>query len=231
MREQTILADIHMLATDKESNIVRNTYKFTPEHGGPLDVIKEPISNAQDRGYEYQHLYATTDEEIKEGDIILVNGAILYEYKPDYSKPSITSLRDLSIYNEGDLKIVATTNSELWESHKGECIRTILCGKIPTTFLQPYVDTYNAGKPIKQVGLEVDIETVIEEISEEGDYQDVTYTTLKLKPNGSVIIHPIKEKSYTREEVRNILKESEEFSSNYKGRTDVIQWFNNNYPI
>ncbi len=60
------LCNVVMLPTEKATKLLRNTYRFTKEHGNPLSYGN--IDNATNRGYEYQHLYITSDGVINEGD-------------------------------------------------------------------------------------------------------------------------------------------------------------------
>lgn len=64
---------------------------------------------------------------------------------------------------------------------------------------------------------------------------------LKLKPNGSVIVHPVKEKMYTREEFKKAIWNFgcelwiEEYGENpNEEKTNMTEifnnWFNKNYP-
>lgn len=241
MKKQTILANVIMLPTDKPSNIVRNLYKFTPEHGGPLEVIKEPISNAQDRGYEYQHLYFTTDEKTKQGDIA---------YDPAMNSWGING----NSWNPNNKKIVATTNSEIW--YKGEfneALQRKTFGDVPkidNEFIQSYIDAYNSGKPIEKVLLEKNtpvcqcdtIDKIIkcpyacnggEDCNAPNPNDDFYGLRLKLNSDGSVVIHPIIsiKEQFKKDMIGAYCKRFEDS----KGKVpisivlDAIDWFDKNY--
>jgi len=52
--------------TKDTTSIKRNTYCSNKSHDNPLSYGE--INNAVERGYIYQHLYFTSDQDIKEGD-------------------------------------------------------------------------------------------------------------------------------------------------------------------
>jgi len=52
--------------TKDTTSIKRNTWSSNKSHGNPLSYGE--INNAVERGYIYQHLYFTSDQDIKEGD-------------------------------------------------------------------------------------------------------------------------------------------------------------------
>lgn len=105
-----------MLPTKQKSKILRNTYKFTPEHGNPLEYGE--IENAEERGYEYQHLYILSDDEIKANDYWLNVDTICKDFK-NYSHILISKA---SVYDADTIKknkytsckkIIATTDLEI----------------------------------------------------------------------------------------------------------------------
>lgn len=157
---------------------------------------KRHLFNSKCKG---QHLYATTDEEINKGEWMLnlignpdnIRGWDLVQAKYNYAGKD----------NPWQMKIIATTNPELWYDKMD--MKTWEntfnhAHKIPTTFLQPYVDAYNAGKPIKQVKLEQSLEFEDESLSSHNFNKE---WKLKLKPNGAVTIHPVIEQKYSFEQM------------------------------
>ena len=68
------------------------------------------------------------------------------------------------------------------------------------------------------------------------EYIDIEYEgrwieELKLKPNGSVIVHPYKEKTYTREEFWEGLKEGWRLGRQmHYSQEELEEWFNKHYP-
>lgn len=228
----TIKAKVHLLQSEKGSKIFlcNNDYLQFDEQSG-TNYVRSCI--------DFKHLYFTTDEEIKEGDWFIF-GDILrqaktidsvlfdtkgYEYKPTSCK-----------------KIAATTNPELWVMGRG-----MFGGpqdtrkdtpKIDIPFIEAYIKAYNEGKPITEVLLEKAVsytENEFHKIEVEYKHQ------LKLKPNGSVIVHPVKEKMYTREEFKKAIWNFgcelwiEEYGENpNEEKTNMTEifnnWFNKNYP-
>lgn len=190
--KQTILADIHMLATD---DLKASIWQI-----GNSEFIG---TKQYDDRYTGRHLYATTDEKIKDGNWCIDEDKKPYRHSGGH------------VYEE-DKKIVATTNPKLWRG--GICTNTITgkqsikMAKIDTTFLQPYVDAYSAGKPIKQVRLEL---SDMGNCNKCNAHQFASYLVcnyngicdgkvipeLKLKPNTSVIIHRVVEQKYSFEQM------------------------------
>lgn len=215
--QNTIVADIYMLPTDKESLIVKHI-------NNKLYPYRESKKHLYEKDCTYQYLYATTDEEIKEGFrgwVITGAGKLDQITRDDQISP---------IY--GDKKIVATTNPELWNMMNTSYTTVephFAPAKIDTTFLQPYVDAYNSGKPIKQVKLEM--EDVGGEEWMGDDYNGEPFWNkilqLKLKPNGSVVIHPIVERMYSREEVEEMM---DILNNNIDSSYNIFKWFNETYP-
>lgn len=166
-------ANVVMLPTEKASLLALNKGKlFLSE--SKLDYIKDSAL-----GTEPQHLYFTTDEEIKEGDWV---------YDPAYNRVA-KYLNRLQGGNCSDhcKKIVATTDPELWRKPAVDIRKTgslySLDGvdKIPTDFIEAYVR--EQGK-ITEVMLEYEVAPPSERYGKAID-------VLKLRPNGTVIVHPI----------------------------------------
>ncbi len=57
-------SEIIMLDANEPTSIIKNTYKFTPEHGNPLAYSDKGsvFANYEERGYKYQHLYLIGNE-------------------------------------------------------------------------------------------------------------------------------------------------------------------------
>ena len=222
----TIKAKVHLLATDKP-----NPNLFIHRGlGSDLQVLstgqgivhhKEMMECGVSKP---QHLYFTTDEEIKEGDWRL------YYNTGKICKTTKEDLLLIKYYEEECKKIVATTNPELWYNRnelteRGRFEKSLLeksnspypraeeaihmawfkatnVAKIDIPFIEAYIKAYNEGKPITEVLLEQE-RTAPDGMefaappSMWGDFYD-----LKLKSNGSVTVHPVKERMYTREEFK-----------------------------
>ena len=107
--------------------------------------------------------------------------------------------------------------------------------KIDSTFIEQYIKAYNEGKPIEEVMLQYYWEPFsgIENLPPK----------LKLKADGTVIIHPVKDKMYSLQEISNLLEEGayqdymiylidndkcmDRQSENY---LSFKEWFDKNYP-
>ena len=159
-----------MLPTDKNGAIQRNRYNSM-----------ELIRYSPDPNCKQEHLYLTSDEEIKEGDWYLNTIDNSIKQSSDW------------IYVSTCKKIVATTNPELWGGIETVGKRSLLIKrwgipKIDSTFIEDYVKAYNEGILIKEVIVEYGSITNTRNHTEK--YQ-IDFP--KLNPDGSVIIHPIEE--------------------------------------
>jgi hypothetical protein len=182
-------AQVHMLSTD-----IGN---ITETSTGGLLFSKYPYKPSNITG-QPQHLYFTTDEEIKEGDWVLDMNFMLKDRKPY----KVLASSDLSYLNHPKkliFKIVATTNPELWwdmdryslDEEDRQVQGVIMIPKIGLDFVEAQVKKQG---DIKEVNLEYK--------AIDGGFWDMpTVYTLNLRSNGTVIIHPIKEKMYSRTEM------------------------------
>ena len=154
-----------------------------------------------------QHLYIISDDEIKEGDWIMIkDDNYIFKSKSDYS----TEWKDRC-------KIIATTDASLGLPQPSQ------------QFIEKYIEEYNKGNVITDV--------LVEELrSSDGYYdeQDIWHwKTLGLKINpkdNTITIKEVKD-NYTREEVDRMLDEQasrttaemlEKFKD-YKSREEVIE--------
>lgn len=120
--------------------------------------------------YTPQHLYFTTDEEIKEGDKVLHDGevktAILLGMFLGFKwKDADKDRSEHFDKHNWPKKIVATTNPELWKNKwtSGEYepstpFQSITQGipKIDIPFIEAYIKAYNEGNMITSVFLEIE---------------------------------------------------------------------------
>jgi hypothetical protein len=161
-----------------------------------------------DPTYKPQHLYFTTMDEITPSDkgVWFVIGD---------SEGGTDTIFGIDQYNGGEIphgyaKIVATTNKELWYSNertdRGKFeklsfeegmdkanFKATSVGRIPTDFIEAYVREQGRIK-----------EVLLEYIEEEFNDPTGKYAELKLRPNGTVIIHPVKERMLSRDEVEGL---------------------------
>jgi len=136
-----------------------------------------------------QHLYFTSDREIKEGE---------WMYSPKDN--TVYCASNMGIL-AGDFKIEATTNSSM------------NIPPIPTSFIKKYVESQG----IKEVMIEMTNTHV-----PDGWNHEVP----KLRKDGTIIVHKIKD-SWTREEVIELIKRNTERLTNQWLSND-IEWIEQN---
>lgn len=186
-----------MLPTEKASNIF--------EYKNNLQFIKTQQVNTF-KGGSNQHLYLTSNEEIKERDwCINKNQDTLYQItNKDGEYPNRTDIRNH--WN----KIIATTNKSISRSSNikmsvKDALNTLPL--IPESFIKAYVE---AQGNIKEVLVEYVDKGREEWVGDDynGEPQWFEDIQLKLRNDNTVIIHQAK--TYTREEII-------EFGSWYSG--------------
>jgi len=243
----TIKAKVHLLATDNDNPTQVSIMRLPQKNKLYSHVAGGEFRRGLQMGHQPQHLYFTTDEEIKEGDFFISTN------KNTESQGVIMKCAGVNAHNEvftkkgqaGERgwhrsnvrKIVATTNPDLWiKKEKGKIQGSVhdfnfidlSIPKIDIPFIEAYIKAYNECNPITKVLLEVGSITNTRNHTEK--YQ---VEFLKIKPNGSVVVHPVKERMYTRAELKAALAKS------YNDRTLAIaeerefnlkEWFEENYP-
>lgn len=149
--------------------------------------------------HQYQHLYILSDdEEIKEGDWVLT------------PENKILKFGQVGTYLSKDKKIIATTDSSLHCKQKdvcsnslsGKCICPDKLPPISESFIKAYIKAYNEGNPITEV--QVEYEEDFEEHTELTGNPKEKWSYLKLKEDGSIIIH--RAKTYSLSEVVRIVE-------------------------
>lgn len=167
------LVQAHLIATNKYSYIALQRKKLFLSKN--VEYVGESILTLDEFDPIPQHIYFTTDEEIKEGDWMWDSNGI----------QGITK-STLNLHKGVWKKIVATTNTELWypetphSSSPYDEPRQIIAG-IPNDFIELYVKRWNEGNPIKEVWLEQKFE-----MSTRGSTHILDYP-LKLSLDGNVI--------------------------------------------
>ena len=186
------------------------------------------VDKATEFGYAPYFIYIINDEPIKDNDIVIEynNGA----GKPYYRLFKKGHLETILIHhtkqpftNYWIRKVVATTNPDLWsktliEGQEGHFLNKPL-PKISIEFVEAYVK--EQGR-IDKVLLEYEIRDCLRKprnggsiCAESPNCEDWIMNTslqpkgidcnhrlhLKLKSNGSVIVHPVKEKMYSKKEL------------------------------
>jgi hypothetical protein len=192
-----------------------------------------------------QHIYSTSDEEIKEGDWFVVISAGLTTFN------TIGKFigGNKNHYKDNIRKIVATTNPELWGGlcTNSDCEPNCTCtkeektpviAKIGDDFIEAYMKAYNEGKPISKVKVEYEFITTNEDWSKRPVELD-GYHQLKLRDNGTVIIKPLVEKMYSRANMKSLaasvlndftLHVLEHEETVQENSFNLKQWFNIRYP-
>lgn len=218
---------VEMLPTEKNGVILEGVHVegYKPR----LELYKEVKDHGEWLRFgKSQHLYFTTDDEIQKGDWVLSNGhpVVVTEVRGDGE----FTVAGIPRFVSNIKKIVATTNPDLWGykttgSHGAHAplrsTREVVgVPKIPTDFIEAYVR--EQGK-IKEVLIEYD--ELNQRSADSFDLEVYTSYRLKLRSNGTVIIHRVKEKTYKYEDLTSIRNKALGY-----GASDVfLEWFNQNY--
>lgn len=156
--KQLKLCKVVILAAEKASKVVvQNNQYFKP-----------------------QHLYFTSDDEIKEGDWYYnesVNNIFRAELKSHSTPPKN--------------KIIASTDPNITPDFL-----------IPESFIKVYVDSYNSSNPITEVNLELSWFNYGVVDGGEDNYDLI----VKTRPDNTVIVHSTK--TYSRDEVVNLISDA-----------------------
>ena len=171
-----------------------------------LDVNKKPIelskNNSKLQYHTNQHLYITSNEEIKEGD---------YYLKPDDNNIWIRN-KNSNIITIGSKKIIATTD-ELYLSELFPVDNEIhsLTSRLPQPsqqFIEKYIEEYNKGNIIAEVLVEVEeikhYSGSVDSLDMDDDYDYIEYK-LKLDSQNQITIRKVKD-SWNREEVIDLCR-------------------------
>lgn len=243
---EAIKAQVHMVPVS-DATLIKRGQLWTHNNGGKTHLFiwsdaDNTVKSEELKGYCIpQHLYLTTDEEIKAKDWIIHTGQGLckvYKISESSENDLVISLPDGTfpfISRRNGRKIVATTNPELWgnprSSVDGEYKSGEGVGKIPSSFIEEY-----AKNPVTEVLLEVIKEHQhgcgtfyshkTNHFNNCGPKCTFNNPILKLSSEGVVIIVPKQQKIYTREEVWTILKRAA-----IKGHDELKEWFDKNYPV
>lgn len=199
-------AQVHMLPTEDKSILYKRN-DTNELHLGDFNYCE-----SDDKLRTNQHLYITTDEEIKEGDwvywtdpegltsdinqVVSVDEEMIFISHPEHSETE-------ALPHECR-KIIATTNTEL---HYNKVVEKDMhmykesLPHIPQHIIEAYIK-----KPFDEVLVEYETK----EVPVNRDSRDeVIYDWLdvpKLDSNNCIIIHPVKEKMYSREDMISFAK-------------------------
>ena len=207
-------------------------------------IVDKKNGFAETEDIKPQHLYILSDEEIKEGDwFIGETGIVKRANKIGKNNAQIHTSDGYAYFKNKSKKIVATTDTSLKTfipELRGELDEYTYLPQLPESFIKAYVNSYNEGKPITEVDLEVNESTKynMDELHERhlnGLPHNYNKPLIKTRPDNTVIIH--RSKTYTEQEVVEILTEfgcylgkkktdSESYLRTYKEvmRSAVIDW-------
>lgn len=111
------MKNIHLLPTNKPSRLGYLTKKGK-EVFNDLRLFEKPMPNILDS--ENQHIYITSDEEIKDGDWLIVNDEDVMQMKSSYDNDMSgediwvgDSLNGYATYKDNCKKIILTTDTDL----------------------------------------------------------------------------------------------------------------------
>lgn len=210
-----------MLPSKEKAKLAKHNCKI---HKGALTFSNYEVEDAD--SYEPQNIYILSDEEIKEGDFIIYpakRGVLrderdvlgvtrvetIYFYKgTKFLTHNNDKNKAVSAYCK---KIIASTDKLLNLSEPSQ------------SFIEKYVSEYNKGNVIEWVNVEY--EEYTETTYEYGIDSSVPISKLKVRPDNTIIIHPIKD-SYTREEA--ILKCKELVDLQLTTRAEKYKWIEEN---
>lgn len=179
-------------------------YKTTFIYKNGTKVFRTLNSSFEDYcpSFKPQHLYITSNDEIKEGDwVIFLDRKLLYQV--EYT----SQCADYN--NDNDCKkIIATTNNSLrigGNTGKRENGISIPLPQIPQQFIEYFITEYNKGNIIIKVLVEYEItpmgKVIIEYGAEEKDVASLT-----LNPDNTINIKPVKIEMYSRDKVIKLLE-------------------------
>ena len=195
-------AQVVMLPTDTKTKIGIRTNSSTPiTKVGELAYLLYDGCE-QDNDWDYQHLYIVDDSEIKDGDWCLFfwDGIKDGELGQVGSKPQQYFPKNGHTLNRNVRKIIGTTDPELtFKVDKGFSNleqREVRVPQLPQGFIESYCEN-----PVEEVMVEYDVDMIMEFSS-----GTTPSESLKLTSNNELIIHPIEEKLYTREEVERLCR-------------------------
>ena len=238
-------SQVHMLPTDKPFEWSKG--QIVKRNNGSIDLSTHNVFNASapSTGQVGQHLYFTTTEEIKGGDWVLINSQHVREAKTIENEKYLTVGQDNAIFITNCEKIVATTNKKLWgvrfevrDNYNSRCYGQYKVGRIGEDFIGDYIKTYNKHSPITEVMLECETDIQTEPSTHEGSpcsHVTGVINIIKLRSNGTCIISPVVEKTFTLKELRDttFLAFIAGFANPNLDPIDLIpfhdDWFNKNF--
>lgn len=221
----------------------KNASKISLDVGNRKLFLGDDVTCLNDL-YINQHLYITSDDEIKEGDWCVdmmpddegIIRDVIYQHKKGLQYLDTSTKR----------KIIATTDRSLVTkifSHFSQDLMKVSVYKdihLPQpseSFIQKYIESYNKGEIIKEVMVEYDITDNLDDLIEAGysgrdclnEEYDFSYGVKVDPKDNTITIHTIKE-SWSREEVistiKNYISETADCSNMYS--KTVLDWCKEN---
>lgn len=159
---------------------------------------------------EGRNLYILSNDEIKEEDWF-------YDLQLNMVRKYLGSEDNIETNSKYCKKVIASTDKSLKQDieyiNEGKIGEASL-PSIPESFIKKYLELYNSGKPIVEVQLEMKhINLPIEpdhdgfiEVMDFGKVHKDNFVAPKTREDNSIIIHQAK--TYTREEVTNLIKKA-----------------------
>ena len=184
--------NVVMLPTNEKSNLLLNSFngRLATENNNPL--------HEKSKQWEYQHIYITSNEEIKTGDWCEDNGSI-YQIK---DKNHL-----LTILNFGNSKKIIATTNLLLKIHKFKkgVLKNLEYNlpQLPQQFIEKFIEAYNNNVGIDEVLVENEKATYEKWIK---NGATPVFDTLKVNSDNTINIKLIKE-NYTRAELIKLLNE------------------------
>ena len=178
-----VLGKVHMLSTESLGVIMSDV--------GPYDTDMVLISELPEnlRGHErpHNHLYITTDEEIKEGDWFI------------WLKYNLVERATKKDNNKECRKIIASTDPKIYITigeHYNAYNKEL--PQIPQQFIQDY-----CNKIVDEVWIEVELPQSIKNKLISGDLQKASDSdrVIKLNSNNEIMIHNVEEKMYSEKDL------------------------------
>ena len=198
-------ARVHIVATEDKSNIIlKNNLQLE------YNEVK-PSYGLNKLEWKYHHLYITTDEKLPYESKVFDNGAF-YHVDPlgrihiitkDTFKPNPNFCKRIISSTDKSLDLPRIPQSFIEEYYKAGGI-----DKVMVEYDKILGDWFEIPQPCRVVG---------------GPYKKRTPTKYKPKTdsNNCIIIHPVEEKMYSREEVEELCKKA--YKEKYKTLEDWIK--------
>lgn len=243
---ETKRTKVIMLPTKDMSSIYVNKYINETHNTSPIMFDTNPFMNSEEAkecGFEYQHLYITTDDEIKEGDwFILGNVPRICTSCTDITVSTDNVWANKELVN----KIIATTDKSLVidttysnGKYKGK--------KYLPQPSQAFIEKYCKVGGIDEVLVEYIKELKVGYCANCNGGSDLSFQCtctkgkrtyyselqLKIDSHNTITIHPIKD-SWSRKEVEDILHKAFKFintdalPTGFLSRTRIENWIKEN---